>query len=203
MINPFDAKAIQDKANRNLFFNMEKLSFSSCTYSPQSPLFFTTMAHVCYKENGKHYSPLLTQNEVNDLLKVTSYVSNFNFLFTSTFVVTSLMSPLIILVSNHEILLTLYFVCMGALFYFSMRNWFKFQSLAKEKADLYRNRQHRVVVASQFRKRTVIKNMKLWAGPFAAVVVSEAVDLSGSEELKLIHDGIDLGSEAIKLVKLT
>ena len=203
-INPFDARKIMEKIGKSMIFKVENLKAVE-GYRAEQPLFITAMWGVCRKKNGIYMSPLLTVSDVSSLEEIFCHNAAASFFFWWTFVVTATLIALIPIFNNvglSETGATSIFVLInGPLFLIYNWQMYLFSSKARKAGDKLWERGANVIVPSGCRKKVFVRTLKLWAGPFGAAVLSEVVNLTADDEMKLVHNGLKLGEEVIKFVK--
>lgn len=202
--NPFNVRKIGEKIGKSAFFKVESLR-SVEIYRSEQPLFITTMMGVCRKKNGVYMSPLLTVSDVTYLQYVFHHSAAAMSLFSWTLIATAMLLALIPLLVDMGLsesgIMFIFWAIHGSLLLSCFWQMYLFRSKAKKAGDRLWDRGAIATVPAGCRKKVFVNSLKLWAGPVGASVLSEVIDLSGDEEVKLVYESLELGAEVIRLEK--
>jgi hypothetical protein len=171
-------------------------------YETDKPLFITTIKDANKINSGNYFSPLLIDDDVNELLTAFKFNSNFNFYFLSTFLVTTILIisfPITIKLGINPIIF--FYLINIPLISLAFYNQFKFMSETKRIGAKLLIERPLVLIPDGCRKKSVVNSMKPWLGAFTCSLLSEAINVSDCDKLKLTHNIMEFASQSIPLIK--
>lgn len=197
-------KKTQEMAGRNTIFQVDSLD-SAGELRTDKPVFVTTMPNIFRIIDGELKSPLLSERDVENLLKIWKHQGKFAAYFSWTFIVTAIMIALMPIIVDVGLTSTEMMIILGSinggLFVLAFNELFTFSSKSKKLGNELWNNSIHIKIPKTLRKKSFLKTLKLWSGPLAASVVSEGIDVFGSDELKIGHTSFEIGNEVINIIK--